>query len=208
MTQPNPNPQSPIRHPPSAVALPYPDAPIDTETIHVSPTIDPTAWVAPGAVILGRVTIGARASVWYNCVVRADYEHIEVGEETNVQDGCILHVDHGVPCVLGRRVTLGHHAVVHASIVEDDALIGIAATVLTGCVIGAGALVAAGAVLLEGATVPPHTLWAGCPAKQIRELSPAQRERLALNCRHYVNYAAVYLARFGRAHIEALMKQA
>ena len=207
MTQPHANPQSAIPNPQSSIPLPYPEEPIDTETIHVMPTIDPTAWVAPGAVVLGRVTIKARASVWYHCVVRGDYQHIEIGEETNVQDGSILHVDHGIPCVLGKRVSLGHNAVVHAATVHDGALIAIGATVLTGCVIGEGALIAAGALVLEGTKVPPHTLWAGCPAKQIKELSPAQRERLAFTYKHYVNYTPVYLARFGRAHIDALTKR-
>jgi carbonic anhydrase/acetyltransferase-like protein (isoleucine patch superfamily) len=198
MTQ--PNPQSAIRNP----QLPYPNEPIDTDAIHAKPVIDPTAWIAQNAVVIGRVAIKAHASIWYNCVVRGDYEFTEIGEETNVQDGSILHVDHGCPCILGKRVSLGHNAMVHAAVVEDGALIGIGATVLTGCVIGAGALIAAGAVVLEGTKVPPHTLWAGCPAKQIKELSPAQRQRLASTYQHYVNNGVVYLACYGREHIDAL----
>jgi gamma-carbonic anhydrase len=187
-----------------SVALPYPDEHVDVEAIYAKPVIDPTVWIAPGAVVNGKVTLKARATVWYNCVLRGDSEFIEVGEETNVQDGSILHVDRGYPCVLGKRVTLGHNAIVHGSVVHDGALIGIAATVLSRCVIGEGALIAAGALVLEGTNVPPHTLWVGSPAKQVKELTPEQRERLAQTYRHYVNNGAVYLQRYGRAHIDAL----
>jgi len=179
------------------IDLPYPEEHVDIEAVFSEPKIDPTAWIAPNAVVIGRVSIAARASVWYNCVLRGDSERIEVGEETNIQDGSILHHDFGWPCILGNRVTLGHNAIVHGSVVEDGALIGIAATVLSRCVIGAGALIAAGAVVLEGTKVPPHTLWTGCPAKQVKELNPAQRERLAMTYRHYVNNGAVFRARYG-----------
>ena len=188
----------------SAIQLPYPDEHVDIDAIYARPTIDPTAWVSPGAVVNGRVTLHARASVWYNCVLRGDSERIEVGEESNIQDGSILHIDNGFPCIIGKRVTLGHNAIVHGCEVRDGALIGIAATVLSRCVIGEGALIAAGALVLEGTVVPPHTLWVGSPAKQVKELTPAQRERIATTYRHYVNNGAVYLARYGRAHIDAL----
>jgi carbonic anhydrase/acetyltransferase-like protein (isoleucine patch superfamily) len=184
---------------PSPTDLPYPDEHVDIEAIYSDPKIDASAWVAPNAIVNGRVTIGARASVWYNCVLRGDSEFIEIGAETNVQDGSILHVDVGYPCILGKRVTLGHNAIVHGSVVKDGALIGIGATVLSRCVIGEGALIAAGAVVLEGTLVPPHTLWTGCPAKQVKELSPEQRERLAATYRHYVNNGAVYRARYAPA---------
>jgi len=153
------------------------------------PVIDPTAWVAPGAVVLGRVRLQARSSVWYGCVLRGDGEYIDVGEDTNIQDGSILHIDWGFPCILGRKVTLGHRAVVHASVVEDEALIGIGAVVLSRSVIGQGALIAAGALVREGTRVPPRTLWAGCPARQVMELSPEQISRLEGTWRHYVDNA-------------------
>lgn len=179
---------------PEPPAVPYPDEHWDWSALNSRPIIDPSAWIAPGAVILGRVRLKARSSVWYGCVLRGDQEWIEVGEETNVQDGSILHVDDGYPCILGNRVTLGHRAIVHGSVVGDGALIGISATVLSRCVIGEGALIAAGALVLEGTQVPPHTLWAGCPARQLKELSDAQRARLIGNYRHYVNNAAGYSA--------------
>jgi len=178
--------------------VPYPNEHWNWDALRSPAVIDPTAWVAPGAVVYGRVRLQARASVWYGCILRGDQEWIDVGEETNVQDGSILHVDVGYPCILGQRVTLGHRAIVHGATVEDDALIGIAATVLSRCVIGRGALIAAGALVLEGTHVPPGTLWAGCPARQIKELTPEQCERLASTYRHYVNNAAGHRAHFAR----------
>ncbi len=187
------------------ISLPYPDEHVDIDAIFAKPSIDPTVWVAPSAIVNGRVTLKARASVWYNCVLRGDSERIEVGEESNIQDGSILHIDRGYPCIIGKRVTLGHNAIVHGCEVHDGALIGIAATVLSRCVIGEGALIAAGALVLEGTVVPPHTLWVGSPAKQAKELTPSQRERIATTYRHYVNNGAVYLARYGRLHIDAMI---
>lgn len=192
---------SPLPEPPP---IPFPAAGLDWQALYCRPVIDPTAWVAPGAVVMGRVSLAAGSSVWYGCVLRGDAEFIEVGENTNVQDGSILHVDPGYPCVLGKGVSLGHRATVHASRVGDGALIGIGATVLSRCVIGSGALIAAGAVVLEGTAVPPGTLWAGCPARQIRELTEAQTERLQRTAEHYVNSTTAWLARFGREHIDRL----
>jgi carbonic anhydrase/acetyltransferase-like protein (isoleucine patch superfamily) len=176
--------------------VPYPDEHWDWAGINARPIIDPTAWVAPGAIVTGRVRLKARSSVWYGCVLRGDQQYIEVGEETNVQDGSILHIEEDRPCILGNRVTLGHNAIVHGSTVEEGALIGIGAIVLSRCVIGAGALIAAGAVVMENTVVPPHTLWAGCPARQLKELSPEQRARLATTYQHYVNNAAGHIAAF------------
>ena len=143
------------RAPVASPALLYPDESSLWDALWTTPEIDPSAWVAPGAVVIGRVRLKARSSIWYGCVLRGDGDFIEVGEETNVQDGSILHVDQGFPCVLGNRVTLGHRALVHASVVGDGAMIAIDATVLSRCVIGEQALIAAGAVVLEGTQVPP-----------------------------------------------------
>lgn len=183
--------------PPAAPLVPYPDEHWDWAAINAAPLIDPTAWVAPGAVVTGRVRLKARSSIWYGCVLRGDQQYIEVGEETNVQDGSILHVEETHPCILGNRVTLGHRAIVHGATVEDGALIGIGAIVLSRCVIGEGALIAAGAVVTEGVRVPPFTLWAGCPARQLKEISAEQRVRLSRTYQHYVNNAAGHLAVFG-----------
>lgn len=187
---------------PPAPDVPFPDQHWDWRAIHAQPQIDPSAWVAPGVVVYGRVRLKARSSVWFGCVLRGDQEWIEVGEETNIQDGSILHVEHGgYPCILGNRVTLGHRAIVHGSTVGDGALIGIGAVVLSRCVIGAGALIAAGAVVMEGTVVPPHTLWAGCPARQLRELTAAQRARLAETYRHYVNNTIAHRAAYPPAEL-------
>jgi carbonic anhydrase/acetyltransferase-like protein (isoleucine patch superfamily) len=139
--------------------------------------------------------VSARSSIWFGCVLRGDQEWIEIGADSNIQDGTILHVEHGgFPCVIGDRVTVGHRAVVHGSIVGDGALIGIGAMVLSRCLVGEGALVAAGAVVLEGTRLPPHTLWAGCPARQIRELTTEQRRRLETTYQHYVNNTMAHRA--------------
>lgn len=189
-----PQPVWPVLMPGECPELPYPDEVCDWEAIRTVPLIDPTAYIAPGAVVYGRVRLQAHSSIWFGCLIRGDHEWIDIGEETNVQDGSILHVDPGHPCLLGNRVTLGHRAIVHGSIVEDDALIAIGATVLSRCVIGRGALIAAGAVVLEGTHVPPNTLWAGCPARQIKELSSEQQARMRHTYRHYVNNAAAHRA--------------
>lgn len=190
---------------PPCPALPYPEEGNVWEALWTLPEIDPTAWVAPGATVIGRVRLKARSSVWYGCVLRGDGDIIEVGEDTNVQDGSILHVDRGFPCVLGNRVTLGHRALVHAAVVGDEAMIAIGATVLSRCVIGEQALIAAGAVVMEGTQVPPRTLWAGCPARKIKDLTEEQLARMAHAWKHYVNNGQLALARFGRHHIEQIL---
>jgi carbonic anhydrase/acetyltransferase-like protein (isoleucine patch superfamily) len=146
------------------------------------PRIHPEAWVAPGAVIVGDVEIGAGASVWYACVVRGDVHHVRIGARSNVQDGSVLHVTKDrFACLLGDEVTVGHRAVVHGCRVGDGALIGIGAIVLDGAVIGREALVGAGAVVTPGPQVPDGWLALGIPAKPVRELERAeiaeQRER-------------------------------
>lgn len=120
------------------------------------PSIDAEAWVAPGAVLVGRMTICRGASIWYNCVLRSDLggAEIVVGEDSNIQDGAVLHVDEELPCRIGARVTVGHGAVLHATTVEDDCLIGMGAVVLSRSTIGRGSVIAAGALVPEGMEVP------------------------------------------------------
>lgn len=179
--------------PRSPPAVPFPVHHWDWNAIQSQPQIDSTAWVAPGVALYGRVRVGARSSIWFGCVLRGDQEWVEVGQDSNLQDGSILHVEHGgFPCILGDRVTVGHRAVVHGSIVGDGALIGIGALVLSRSLVGEGALIAAGAVVLEGTSIPPSTLWAGCPARQIRVLTENQRSRLTDTYRHYVNNTSAH----------------
>jgi carbonic anhydrase/acetyltransferase-like protein (isoleucine patch superfamily) len=154
------------------------------------PSVDPTAWIAPGACVVGEVTVGAGASLWYGVVARADRERIEIGESTNVQDGCVLHADPGLPLVLGDRISVGHRAVVHGAVIEDDVLIGMGAVVLNGARIGAGSIVGAGACVPEGMVVPPRSLLLGVPARVLREVTDEQLDSTRDNARLYVDLAA------------------
>jgi carbonic anhydrase/acetyltransferase-like protein (isoleucine patch superfamily) len=140
---------------------------------------DEPAFIHESAVVIGRVTLGANASIWPMAVVRADTDHIQIGDETNIQDGAVIHCDPGIPCTIGKRVTVGHRAVVHGALVQDDCLIGIGAIVLNKAVIGRGSLVGAGAVVTEGTVIPPDSLVLGVPARVVGQLSAEQRERLA-----------------------------
>ena len=137
-----------------------------------------TAFVHPLAFVAGDVTLGPRASVWPMAVVRGDTAAITIGADTNVQDGTVVHVDMGVPCVIGERVAIGHRAIVHGATVEHDALIGMGAILLNRVVVGAGSIVGAGAVCPEGMRIPPNSLVLGVPARVVRETSAAERERI------------------------------
>ncbi len=158
------------------------------------PTVDPTAYIAPTAVLRGRVSIGPRAVVMFGVVARAEFDRIDVGAETNLQDNVVLHCDEGIPCVVGDRVIVGHAAVIHGAVVGDDCLIGIGARVLNRAVVGEGAWVAAGAVVPEGREIPPWTLAAGIPARPLRELSAEEIERQRQGVRDYQELAAAYRA--------------
>jgi carbonic anhydrase/acetyltransferase-like protein (isoleucine patch superfamily) len=159
-----------------------------------APRVAGDAFVHPLAFVCGDVVLGARASVWPFAVLRGDNDRIVVGEESNVQDAAILHVDAGVPCVLGARVSVGHRAVVHGARVDDGALVGMGALVLNGAHVGAGALVAAGAVVREGFQVPAGTLAAGVPARVVRALSADEAARLARTAANYVRLQARHRA--------------
>jgi carbonic anhydrase/acetyltransferase-like protein (isoleucine patch superfamily) len=161
--------------------------------------LDPTAYVAPGAVLVGEVTVGAGASVWFNATVRGDMEPIAIGPESNVQDACVLHVDRGRPTRLGARVTVGHGAIVHASVIEDDVLVAMKAVVLSGCHVGPRCLIGAGAVLPEGTRVPEGSLVLGVPGRVVRPLRPEEIERIETNARTYVDLARAY--REGRVRV-------
>ena len=136
-----------------------------------APQLHAESWVAPNATLIGPVTLGARVSVWYNATLRAEFEPIEIGAGSNIQDGVTVHVDPGFPARIGAGVTVGHNAVLHGCTIEDDVLVGMGAIVLNGAVLGAGSLVAAGAVVPQGAVIPPRSLVAGVPGKVRRTLS-------------------------------------
>ena len=161
--------------------------------------VHPTAWVAPGAIVLGDVTLGERASVWYGSILRGDNDRIVVGDETNLQDGTIVHVDEGVPCLIGRRVGVGHRALLHGCTVEDECLIGMASTILNRAVIGTGSVVAAGALVPEGMKVPPGSLVMGVPGRVVRPVDDALRERIQMTWVHYIEQAKRHKAGIQRA---------
>ncbi len=158
------------------------------------PSVHPDAWIAPGAVVVGRVSLGRAASVWYGAVLRADEAEIDVGAQCNIQDLCCLHTDPGEPVILEERASLGHGAMVHGAHVEAGALVGIGAIVLGRARIGAGALVAAGALVLPGTRVPPGVLFGGLPGRIIRELTDADRELFSQTAQRYVSRARQHRA--------------
>jgi carbonic anhydrase/acetyltransferase-like protein (isoleucine patch superfamily) len=152
-----------------------------------APDIHEEAFVAPTAVVVGKVTMGPRASIWYGAIARADAEVIEIGADSNVQDGSTLHSDPGSPLVIGERVTVGHNVVLHGARVDDDVLVGMGSTVLNGAHIGSGSIVAAGAVVMQGQQIPPNSLVAGVPAKVRRETTEDDRTAITLNARSYTD---------------------
>lgn len=151
--------------------------------------IHSTAFVAPGAFVLGDVFLGRDASVWYNAVIRGDVDHISIGDDTNIQDLCMVHADPGIPCLIGPRVTVGHRVILHGCEVEEDCLIGMGAILLNRVRVGAGSVIGAGAVLLEGTEIPPGSLVVGLPGKVVRQVDAAMRERIDMSWRHYVAQA-------------------
>jgi carbonic anhydrase/acetyltransferase-like protein (isoleucine patch superfamily) len=157
-----------------------------------SERVDPTAWIAPGAVVLGDVTIGAESTVWHQAVIRGDTDAIRIGRGTNVQDGCVLHADEGFPCTLGDRVTLGHGAIVHGATVEDDCLIGMKAVVMNGARIGRGSIVAVGSIVTEGTEIPPGSVALGQPAKVKRQATEQDVARIRHAAEHYIEAGRVY----------------
>lgn len=154
--------------------------------------IDPTAFIADGAVVLGDVQLAAESSVWFNAVVRGDTSPIRIGHGSNVQDGCVLHADPGFPCIIGSQVTIGHAAVVHGATIADDVMIGLRAVVLNGATIGSGSVIAAGAIVTEGVTIPPNSLVMGVPGKVVRETTAEHREKIRQAARHYIASSKQY----------------
>lgn len=153
----------------------------------IVPVIPDSAWVAETAVVRGKVTLGEHVSIWFGAVLRGDEAPIVVGDESNVQDGAVLHVSANFPCQIGRRVTVGHRAIVHGCTIDDGVLIGMGAIVLDGAHIGKGAMVAAGAVVAPGMQVPPNSLILGVPAKVRGELNKQQQR---MNETAVTNYLA------------------
>lgn len=153
------------------------------------PQVHESAWVADNAQVMGAVTLAADASVWFGATLRGDTETIEIGEGSNIQDGSVLHADHGMPLKVGRHVTVGHQVMLHGCTIGDESLIGIGAVVLNGARIGRHCVVGAGALVTEGKEFPDGSLIVGAPAKVVRSLTPEQIEGLRQSARHYIDNA-------------------
>lgn len=151
-----------------------------------APEIDPSAFVADTATVLGKVTLGANATVWFGATLRGDNERITIGANSNIQEGTVMHTDMGYPLDIGENVSIGHQAMLHGCTVGDGSLIGIQAVVLNGARIGKGCLVGAGALVLEGKEFPDHSLILGSPAKAVRTLTEEDLLRLQGNAAGYV----------------------
>ena len=166
-----------------------------------APRVHPTAFVAPGAVLIGDVEVGPEASIWYNCVLRADVNRIRIGARSNIQDGSVVHVDSprpgneaGLPTIVGEDVLIGHMAMVHGCILHDRAFVGLGAIVMDGCEIEGGGMLAAGALLVPGRRIPAGQLWAGRPAKYVRDLGEAEIAGQQAGVAHYVALAKLHSA--------------
>jgi carbonic anhydrase/acetyltransferase-like protein (isoleucine patch superfamily) len=149
------------------------------------PAIADDAWVAPGATVVGAVTLGPGSSVWYGAVLRADHDTITVGARTNIQDNSVLHADPGIPLTLGEGITVGHRVVLHGCTIGDDTLVGMGSVIMNGARVGARCLVAAGALILEGVEVPEGSLVAGAPAKVRRPLTDDEIASLRASAASY-----------------------
>lgn len=160
----------------------------------VTPVIGEGAFVAETAVLIGDVVVGRDASIWYGCVLRGDGNFIRVGDRTNVQDGTIVHIaTDAFPTLIGAGVTIGHSATIHACTLEDDSFVGMGATVMDGAVVERHAMVAAGALVTPGKVVRAGELWAGSPARKMRDLTPQEVERIHTSAIHYCELARSYL---------------
>lgn len=159
------------------------------------PTIDPTAYVAPEATVIGDVRMGPRSSIWPGAVARGDINFIEIGEGSNVQDGTIVHLADDYPVVIGKHVTIGHAAIIHACVIEDECLIGMGATVLDGAVIGHHSIIGANALVTQGTVIPPGSMAFGSPAKVVKSLTEEQQAGLRKWAEKYVTVSAAHRKR-------------
>ena len=160
--------------------------------LYVKPRIDPTAYVAPQAVVIGDVRLAARVSVWPMAVLRGDINFIEIGEGSNIQDGAIVHLAEDLPVRVGRLVTVGHRAILHACVVEDECLIGMGATILDGAVVGRGSIVGAHALVTKEMEIPPGSLVMGTPGKVVRPLRPDEIAGIRVWADHYVDLGPLH----------------
>jgi carbonic anhydrase/acetyltransferase-like protein (isoleucine patch superfamily) len=159
----------------------------------IRPTVDDTAWVAPGTHIIGNTTLGAKSSVWFGTTIRGDNEPITVGAGSNVQENCVLHTDPGCPLTIGENCTIGHKAMLHGCTIGNNSLVGMGATILNGAIIGENCLIGAGALIPEGKVIPDGSLVMGMPGKVVRELDAAAIQGLTASAIHYQQNAERFL---------------
>lgn len=175
---------------PGAIILPYNG---------IMPTIHPDAFIAPGAVVIGDVHIGAETGVWFGVVIRGDVNTIRIGSRTNIQDGTIIHVTRKTgPTSIGSNITIGHQVLLHACTLEDDCFVGMGATIIDGVVVESGAFVAAGAVVTPHKRIPKGQMWGGNPAKYMRDLKPEESAFIPVSAENYVKHVHEYKAQLGR----------
>ena len=158
----------------------------------LAPQIDPQSWIAPNATVIGQVSLAKNVSIWWNSTLRGDTDKIIIGENSNIQDGSVLHNDDGVPLVIGSRVTIGHMAMLHGCTIGDGSLIGINAVILNKAVIGKECIIGANALIPEGKVIPERSLVVGSPGRVIRTLTDNEIEHLKWNAQHYVDNARLY----------------
>lgn len=163
------------------------------------PEIDPSAWVADEAQVIGRVRLRANASVWFNATLRGDNELIDLGEGSNVQEAAVLHTDPGAPLTIGANVVIGHQAMLHGCTIGDGTLVGIQAVILNRAKIGRGCLIGAGALIAEDKEIPDGSMVLGAPGRIVRQVTPEERERFRLNAENYARRAA-----FFRQHLKRI----
>lgn len=151
----------------------------------IAPDIHPDTWVAPDANLVGQVVMEAGSSVWFGCTIRADHEEIRIGEGSNVQENCVMHIDAGFPLNIGKNCTIGHKVMLHGCLIGDNTLVGMGATILNGARIGKNCLIGAGALVTENKVIPDNSLVMGSPGKVVREIDPANAERIKMGALHY-----------------------
>lgn len=151
------------------------------------PQIDPQSWIAPNATVIGNVSVGRNASIWWNATLRGDNDPITVGENSNIQDGSVLHTDEGIPLDISRNVTVGHLVMLHGCTIGEGSLIGIGAVILNRAVIGKHCIVGANTVIPEGRVYPDRSLIVGSPGRIVRELTDEDVARLELSAQHYID---------------------
>ncbi|MTI79294.1 MAG: gamma carbonic anhydrase family protein [Firmicutes bacterium] len=158
----------------------------------LQPQVHSSVYIAPGAAVVGRVTLEKNVSIWFNAVIRGDVDEVVVGANTNIQDCCVLHQETGFPCIVGKSVTVGHGAILHGCTIEDNVLIGMGAVVLNGAKVRAGSVIGAGSVVTQNQEIPPNSLALGSPAKVVRELKQKEIEKFSQSAGRYREVAKTY----------------